>query len=188
MNTPKYIVIHSTDVSWKKNPDQFLAVNSYHQSEAFPKSSLGYFVGYHRLITGGKNYKARQDFEGGAHTNQVVDGLSMNVQSLGICFGGDGDIEYPNPADYDLLQKQVWSWQDAYKIPNDKVFFHRHFNTAKTCPGSLLGDEWMRNLLARTPAPKPEDQEEKQKAILMQKISWLQQLIALYQQLRGLNK
>lgn len=187
MNTPKYIVIHSTDVSWKKNRDQFAAVNAYHQGEDFPKSSLGIFVGYHRLITGGLNYKCRDDNEIGAHTNQVVEGLSMNQQSLGICFGGDGDIEYPHPDDYELLQKQVFAWQDKYGIPNERVYFHRYFNKAKTCPGALLGEEWLRSLLAREVVEKPDDQEEKQKAILVQKVTLLQQIIALWIQLKTLT-
>lgn len=182
MNKPKYIIIHSTDVSWTKNRDQFAAVNSYHKGENFPKSSLGYFVGYQRLITGGKNYQARLDTDMGVHTNQVENGVSINLLSLGICFGGDGDIEYPHPDDYKLLQTQVWTWQDVYSIPNDRVFFHRHFNTAKTCPGSLLGDEWMKNLLTRLPVAKPTDQEVKQIAILQQQITWLQQLINLLKQ------
>lgn len=167
-----------------KNKDQFNAVNEYHKSEGFPLSSLGYFVGYQRMITGGKNYQARVDSEMGAHTNQVENGVSINCLSLGICFGGDGDIEYPQAADYDLLQKQIWAWQDMYGIPNDRVKYHRFFNTAKTCPGSLLGDDWMKHLLDRAPIAKPADQEAKQVAILTQQISWLQQLIALMRQLK----
>lgn len=185
MNTPKYIVIHSTDVSWTKNRDQFLAVDNYHKGKDYPKSSLGYYVGYHRLITGGKNYPAKEDVEVGAHTNQVENGRSINLQSLGICVGFDGDVEYPHPDDYKLLQEQIWSWQEKYNISDEKVVFHRHFNTAKTCPGMLLGPEWKEELLATVAKAKPEDQEEKQREILTQKISLLQQLIKLWQEVKS---
>lgn len=47
----------------------------------------------------------------------------------------------------------------------------------KTCPGSLLGDEWLENLLYRTPRGKPIDQKVKQKEI-EKKISRLQRLVA----------
>ena len=167
-------------MSWRRNRDQFNAVNQYHHSLDFPKSKAGYYVGYHRLITGGKNYQARIETEVGAHTKD------MNSRSLGICVGFDGDIEYPHPDDYVLLKKQVQGWQDDYNILNEKVFFHRVFNTSKTCPGSLLGVEWMKELLRRTPAEKPQEQEEKQKQILLQKISILQRLVDLYIKLKQL--
>ncbi len=148
-NTPKYIIIHCTDYSYQLLRDQFLACNGWHKDRGFPISSLGWYVGYHRLITGDKNYIARQDGEEGAHCNQRLNGISINFQSLGVCIGFDGDIELPLPEHYALLQKQVWDWQDIYGITNDKVFFHRHFATDKTCPGSLLSDAWLTKLLQR---------------------------------------
>lgn len=184
-NHPIYIIIHSTDVSYRTLKNQLNSVNEYHRSQSFPLSRLGYHVGYHSLITDGINYRTRLDSEEGAHTKQKENGLSINLQSLGVCVGFDGDVEYPTGADYSLLQRQVWAWQDMYVIPNDHVLYHRHFNTAKTCPGSLLGGEWLDTLLNRTPVIKPADQEEKQKEILQVKISLLQKLINLYLQLRG---
>lgn len=178
MNHPDKIIIHCSDVSWRKSRDQLESINQYHYKQKFPLSRLGYHVGYHVLVTGGKIYHTRLETEEGAHT------VGQNRQSLGICVGFDGDIEYPHPDDYALLQRQVWRWQEMYSIPDDKVVFHRDFNTSKSCPGSLLGVEWLNNLLRRTLEPKPIDQEEKQKEILMQKISLLQRIINLYLQLR----
>lgn len=179
MNKPKYILIHTTDVSVKTLYDQFKSVNTYHRDvRDFPISSLGYFVGYHRLITGGKNYKCREDSDVGAHCNQVVDGLSMNFQSCGVCVGFDGDIEPVPTWAYPLLQKQVWDWQDKYKIPNERVKFHRDYATGKTCPGSLITKAWLANLLARPiTQPKPDDQKDKQIDILLQQVSLLQRLL-----------
>ncbi len=178
MNKPTKIIVHSTDVSWTKNRDQFHAVDQYHHSRGFPESRSGSFVGYHSLITGGKNYRPKLDSEEGAHT------IGQNLTSLGVAVGFDGDVEYPHPEDYALLKRQVQNWQDSYLIPNEEVHFHREFNPQKTCPGALLGKEWMGELLKRETVGKPEDQEEKQRAILMQKISLLKKLIDLYTQLR----
>jgi hypothetical protein len=184
MNKPKYIVVHCTDVSWQKLRNQLNSVNSYHKSIDFPKSQLGYFVGYHSLITGGVNYQCRRDSEVGAHTNQQENGQSINVQSLGVCVGFDGDIEYPHPDDYELLKKQVKGWQRMYSIPDEDVVFHRHFNKSKTCPGSLLGEEWLKTLLEE-PIEKPDDQEEKKKEILKQQIVILTRLIDLITKLKN---
>lgn len=179
---PKYILVHCTDLSYRVLKNQFNHVNNYHKSLDFPISQLGYYVGYHSLITDGRLYKSRLDLEEGAHCNNVVDGQSMNFQSLGVCLAIDGDIEMPTVEDTGLLIKQIKEWQGKYNIPNDRVMFHRDFNKAKTCPGQLLSKEWLNSLL--NPIPKPEDQNEKQKDILKQKISILEQLIALWTKLR----
>jgi len=158
VNLPLWIVIHCTDYPKSKLADQFLACDGWHKDRDFPLSSLGYYVGYHKVVTGGKLYTARQDGEVGAHCNQQSNGRSMNYQSLGICVGFDGDIEQVDPIEYSILQKQVWAWQDQYGIANDHVVFHRYFATDKTCPGSLLNDAWIALLLKRptivTPAEK----------------------------------
>lgn len=114
-------------------------------------SSLGLFVGYHRLITGDKNYQCRLDTDVGAHCNQKEGGVSVNFQSLGVCIGFDGDIEFPLATHYQMLQQQVWDWQDVYHIPNENIRFHRYYAyvEGKTCPGSLMTDQWLKYLLHR---------------------------------------
>lgn len=149
VNNPKYIILHTTDYPRSKLYNQLLACDGWHKDREFPKSSLGYYIGYHRLITGEQNYQTRFDNEEGAHCNQRINGVSLNFQSLGVCVGFDGDIENLTSTEYALLQKQVWSWQDTYNISNENVKFHRFFATEKTCPGSLLTDSWLRVLLLR---------------------------------------
>jgi hypothetical protein len=184
-NNPTSIVIHTTDYSYRLLNDQFVACNGWHRDRQFPVSSLGCFIGYHRLITGGVNYKCRLETDEGAHCNQKVNGLSMNFQSLGVCVGFDGDIEMVRPEEYVLLQKQVWDWQDFYKIPDEKVFFHRHFATNKTCPGSLITNQWLVDLLKRPlpVVPKPAENicmaQEKIIAEQKVKIAWYEKLLAL---------
>ena len=160
-NNPKWILIHCTDHPRSLIADQFESCDLWHKARDFPLSSLGYRIGYHRLITGEKNYQARLDTDVGAHCNQHVNGLSLNFQSLGVCVGFDGDIEQMTAMEYALLQKQIWQWQDKFHIPNENVKFHRDFATGKTCPGSLFSKAWLTELLKRpvvvSVAPKPED-------------------------------
>lgn len=182
-NEPKFILIHCSDVSYKTLYDQYKSINTYHRDvRGFPVSRLNSYVGYHVLLSGGKSYRCREDNEEGAHCNQIVDDISMNFQSLGVCVGFDGDLEQVPSFAYPLLQKQVFDWQDKYKIPNYRVKFHRNFQPAKTCPGSLITDEWLVGLLTRpTVKPKPSEQKEKARQIraLQGKISLLQRLIQL---------
>lgn len=148
-NNPKFILIHTTDYPRSKLSNQFSACNQWHKDRGFPISSLDLYIGYHRLITGDFNYQCRLDDDIGAHCNQKVDGVSLNFQSLSVCVGFDGDVEPLTSMEYALLQKQVWEWQDKYKIPNENVKFHRFFATNKTCPGSLIKDSWLKDFLKR---------------------------------------
>lgn len=179
-NTARYIVIHCTDYSYRKMFDQFVACNGWHKDRDFPISSKGLYIGYHRLITGDLNYQTRADDEEGAHCNQRVNGVSMNFQSLGVCVGFDGDIEQMTPKQYELLQKQVWEWQDKYNITNDRVKLHRDYATDKTCPGKLITDEWLKNFLQR-PLPIPPDVKLNaciaEKEDLKVQLKWYEQII-----------
>jgi hypothetical protein len=167
VNNIKYILIHCSDISHKVSADQFNSINNYHRDErGFPRSSLGFYVGYHYLITGDKEYRCRLDTDEGAHCNQGYDGTtvyapatydntkikSMNHQSVGVCIGFDGDIEYPTAMQYALLQKRVWALQDKWGVSNENVRFHREFAKSKTCPGSLITQAWLDELLKR-PVP-----------------------------------
>lgn len=145
-NRPQYILLHCTAVSYKAMPAQFWAVNNFHKTRDFPKSSLGFYVGYHRLSEGGVEHRARYDWEEGAHCNAVVDNRSINYQSLAYCIAFDGDTERPRKADVVNLLKTVESWQYIYTIPDSKVLLHRHFTPAKTCAGSLIPDDWWKKL------------------------------------------
>jgi hypothetical protein len=194
LNTPKKIIIHCSDVSYKTIPDQFESINAYHRDRGFLRSQAGYFVGYHRLITGGKNYQCKEDFEEGCHCNQTyTDNVSMNLRSLGVCVGFDGDIEFPPVKEYEILRKQVWDWMNKYHLTPDDVVFHRTYATNKTCAGSLLDQKWLNTLLssyapqvspASPPQPenKPAEQCEKQEAI----ISKQSETIGLFQRLVNL--
>lgn len=179
-NIPIKIIIHTTDVLSTLIYDQYESVNSYHKNKDFPQSRSGSFVGYHHLITGGKNYKCKEDDEEGAHTASQYNGVSLNFQSLGVCVGFDGDVEYMGAKHFGLLKEQIFEWQDKYKITDANVHFHREFNLAKTCPGSLCTDEWKKALLTR----KPIDQSKKQEEIIASQAKQISELTSLIDALR----
>lgn len=157
VNNPKYIIVHCTDIP-KANTTQFFQINAYHRDfREFPKSSLCYHGGYHILVNGGKEYRYMEDWEVGSHCNSVIDGESMNFKSLGLGWGGDGDIEFPDDTDLELIKARLKKWQEKYDIPNERVFIgpHRRWTPTKTCYGSLLADDWA-FLLLNPPAKSAE--------------------------------
>ena len=164
MNKPIKIIIHCTDVSRKVQTVQFFSVNRYHRDERkFPKSSLGYYGGYHIFIEpDGTELRYREDWEMGAHCNQVENGLSMNEQSLGICWAGDGDTEYPTSAQMVTIAARVKSWGAKFNIPVDMigVKFHRDYAVQKTCPGKLLDDSYFLRYINSTYQKDPEAQKK----------------------------
>lgn len=182
VNTPKYLIIHTTDYPYSKMQDQFKACDGWHKERQFPKSSKGLYIGYHYLFTGGREYICREDSEEGAHCNTQVNGQSMNFQSIGLAVGFDGDIEYMPPVEYTLLQKRVWALQDKYKIPNDRVKYHRDFTPSKTCPGSLIDSKWLVQLLQRPivvvdkPVEKMCIAEEKEIVVLKERVKWYEDI------------
>lgn len=181
-NNPRYILVHCTDTPYKKGVSQFHAVNEYHKSghpqSPFPISSIGYHGGYHKIITNGFSLRYRVDSDPGAHCNSVVDGVSMNYQSLSLAIGFDGDREYPPALETQLAVQDIKDWQKKYSIPNDRVLFHRDFNTLKTCPGSLITREWLVEKMGWRTTPKSENITPAQKRATERMIEALQRKVA----------
>lgn len=135
--TPQRIIWHhSADIF---DGHQFDKINEYHRKQGFPKSSMGYFVGYHWLVEpDGSVRQARKDTEIGAHD------AGENSNSLGICLAGDFSKRYPSEAQIAsaaLLVKQV---RAKWKIPVTRIEPHRWDDTTE-CPGTLLPDNFLIN-------------------------------------------
>ena len=150
-NDIKYILVHTTGLAKKILKEQLKQTNDYHHyyhpDAPFPISSRGFFVGYHILLTNGRKVICRDDTDIGAHCNTVVDGKSMNVQSLAVALAQDGDVELPNADEIILLRKVIKEWQKKWNIPDANIKYHRDFTNRKTCPGKLWTKEYLKTLL-----------------------------------------
>jgi N-acetylmuramoyl-L-alanine amidase len=156
LNIPRYLIIHhcgGTDLNPLADTSNqtFEVVDNYHRS-------LGWGgCGYHYYIDKtGKVTQGRQDAQEGCHCNQVENGKSMNVQSLGICLAGNFDLTFPTPEQEAALTKLLKEKMAQYKLlPND-IKPHRHWAN-KTCYGRRLTDDWARNLVKPiVEAPNPQ--------------------------------
>ena len=134
-NNPKYAVLHHTGDAQKSA--QFDKVNEWHKFKEFPKSSLGYFCGYHYFIErNGTLISARLLSDEGAHTK------GRNLESIGIGLAGNFDFENPSEAQLDALNLLLDNLAARYKLPQFDVFYHHKFSDTH-CPGAFfLGKEW----------------------------------------------
>lgn len=78
--------------------------------------------------------------EQGAHTR------GQNENSIGICFVGNYDLEFPFPEMWDLGLRLVGSLCEVLKIPFRSVTGHRD-HSSKSCPGENFDlDKFVRQL------------------------------------------
>lgn len=186
--------------------DRFNEINQLHKDREFDKSSKGFYVGYHVLLTGGKKYVAREETDIGSHCLDMnfvgqagylfPDKLSLNYHSLAICVDFNGDKEDIPAWALPMLKEQVEAWMKKYNIPLDKVRFHREFSKeGKTCPGTRITRKWVESFFKPlpppppTPAPAPPvpavvDTPE----VLRNKITLVETLISLFLELLSLLK
>lgn len=145
-NFPTHVIVHHTAVS--STSPQFDAVDNYHKSLDFPKSSLGYYMGYQYFIERTGEVKiARKDSDEGAHTLN-----GWNRKSIGICLAGNFDTETPTDAQIVALRALI----KRYDYP---FLLHREADTRRTCPGRFFS----RDLLLITQV----DDIDQQKAIAL---------------------
>lgn len=133
-NEPKMIIVHHTAVAIQRA--QLWGVNTYHKEREFPKSSLGYYIGYHYLIErDGTLIKCREEWEEGAHAK------GYNFSSVGVCMSGNFNVERPTAAQEETLGKLLGEIVRRYNIPANLILPHRRF-AEKGCYGTLLDDKW----------------------------------------------
>ena len=139
---PEGIVYHHTG---DKSPDpQFKKVDTYHKSQGFPKSSLGFYVGY-QYFSGrdGTIKQARADTELGAHTLNCGCGSAdksgfpahtANERLIGICYAGDFTKEKPTAKALAAVFWLTIDLQRKYGIGDARLYNHRDLKKT-TCPG-----------------------------------------------------
>lgn len=128
-NTREYIVLHHTAIA-TQGP-QFDQVNRSHKARGFPKSSLGFYVGYHYFVGFDGTIKvARLETEIGAH----CDVHDMNRKGIGICLAGDFTKSPPNPQQIKSLAILMKDVKSRNSIADDHVHLHRE-EKQTSCPG-----------------------------------------------------
>lgn len=140
---PTFIMIHHTAVSYDKNPDQFEATNNYHREKKFPKSSLGFYVGYnYEIAQNGRVRQARKDGEitAACYQDNMNDGRAIH-----IALDGNFDTERPMAAQVFALRDLMRKLVKQYGIKRENVVFHRDY-APKTCPGNNVDMNFIRSL------------------------------------------
>lgn len=133
--TPRRIIWHHSAVNAKRL--QFDEINRHHETRAFPKSSKGYFVGYHYLVEyDGSVRQAREETEIGAHDT------GENLNSIGICLAGDFTAQLPTPAQCAAVATLVQQIRSRWYIPVTRIEPHR-WDDDTACPGDFLPDNWL---------------------------------------------
>jgi len=132
-----FIVLHHSLVRYDGRP-QVKGFNNTHKDRGFPKSSLGYYVGYHYVVEGdGSVVQTRKDEEIGAHCKEAW----KNYNSIGICLSGNFDIDDPTQEQIESLSKLLHDLQKKHGIENKNVRLHRDYATYKSCPGTRIPND-----------------------------------------------
>jgi N-acetylmuramoyl-L-alanine amidase len=95
------------------------------------KGSLGYWAGYHFIITSdGKITQTRRENEIGAHT-------IPNEGRLGICLTGNFQIDKPTPAQLKSLTELLEKIKKEYKLTDNDIYGH-YEKSLTICPGNEM--------------------------------------------------
>ncbi len=149
MRVLEYIVVH-TSASYNPKTARVVyprmeAIDAYHREHNGWRK-----IGYHAYVElDGEIRRGREDIEVGAHAH------GFNQHSLGICVAGHGDYVPFNEKQLKALILQCCVWMRLYpRITVDRVIGHREVdehggpNPFKTCPGSLIDMDHIRDLVA----------------------------------------
>jgi len=125
----EYIILHHSGATTENH--QWKAINSWHRIRRFPRSKLGYWVGYHYVIEkDGYAGQYRWDEEKGAH----CDTKDYNLKSIGICLAGDFTQQKPTTKQLKAMVRLVSRLQQRYGIDPKDVKLHRQLKPT-ACPG-----------------------------------------------------
>ena len=126
---PEYLLLHH-DADSSPDP-HFQKVNANHKNRGFPKSSLGFHVGYTWFCgKDGTLKQARAEDEVGAHCSAK----GMNFKSIGVCLAGNFTKEAPTAYQIESLTVLLDQLQQRWGIPDDKILLHREVGKT-ACPG-----------------------------------------------------
>lgn len=122
-------------------------VNNSHKNRNYPRSTMGWYIGYHCFIEkDGNKIFLKRDWELGAHT------YGHNEHGLGVCLAGNFKLEKPTRKQIRSLKKVINMWKSLYNIPDENVKLHWEVRPT-SCPGvdlRLLLNSPKNGILRRT--------------------------------------
>jgi hypothetical protein len=130
-NVPEVVITHH---ALANRTNTLADLDQWHKDRGFPKSRLGYHIGYHYVVRQGKVYQTRHHDEEGMHT------LGMNRRSIGVCFMDNYDVRMPAQNDIDAwIQLYNKLREDYTSIPTGP---HRAFQDNRSCHGTKITDDF----------------------------------------------
>lgn len=122
------VIHHSGDPS--PSP-QFEKINAYHKSKNFPRSSLGFYVGYNWVLEQDGSLRQSRSLEDyGAHTDALCGEGHCNIVAVAVCLAGDFTKEDPTQ---EQLAKLYLLWK---QLDYPKIWLHKDVKDT-TCPGNF---------------------------------------------------
>lgn len=135
-NRTDYIVLHTA--AWPGDPSIDDIRRVHVQERGWDD------VGYHYLIRkDGTIETGRPKDHVGAHCRD----RKMNYKSVGICLSGDHDTEDPTYKQLISLSSLVNTLRRHYDIPIENVIGHRETGANKTCPGTQIHMQRLRDFI-----------------------------------------
>ena len=130
---PTHIVIHHTVTPQTQELSKAaLSINASHKQRGFPKSSLGFYIGYHYLIAYDGNYaQYRRTDEVGSHCSAQ----NMNSKSIGVSLLGNFQNDKLEGKQLESLVKLLKVLVETNKIPRENLGYHRMYGST-ACPGT----------------------------------------------------
>ena len=162
----KHLAIHHTAVSRKTQSSQLIPVDRYHKNKWNYKSSLGWFVGYNYFIdVNGSLTACRKIGE------ETMAQLGHNLDAISVCLAGNFNLELPTDAQNDRLRDFIDNMTTRY--PDVKITYHRALQEGRVCPGKLFTDDYLYNVVLKTPIVSITDiaVEEETKALAIVRLS-----------------
>jgi len=111
-------------------------INRWHEDRGFTSSKLGYYVGYHFVITADGNItKTRSEWEIGCH-------CVPNENKVGVCLTGNFNNYNPTKAQLASLSRLLDNLKLVLYVDDNAILPHKYFK-ATECPGNNL-EKWLR--------------------------------------------
>ena len=149
LNRPVWLILHHSEATYSHDIEE---VRLWHTLPKPPKGTdpipgvhgNGWRdVGYQYFIRkDGERQKGREEWVRGAHC------WGYNGQSIGVCMEGNFDVEVPTYEQIlEFLNLSTYIMKKYPIITPDKIRGHRECRSRKTCPGTNISCDRIRQLV-----------------------------------------